>query len=185
MRFSRRPDAGEGAAQVAFPGDMCVLWKDAPEDSPVEEKDDDGDDGRAPAFHEEARGDEVGGQSVNQAARADVPGLAPADQPGSQPAAEPDERQRGGGSIAQIPEENGEQDEKRRRVGAEVFGVTVKKRAEENADQTAKGARQDAKLDQRVVEDFSQRHGRQPDNRDRRDEPETDRQRPLQGSLPG
>ena len=92
----------EGAAEVAFPGDVGLVGNDSVEGAGVEEEDDNGGDGGAPAFHPPTSGDEVGDQAIDDGAGADVDGVAASDEPRAEAAAEPDEEEGFFGAIFAI-----------------------------------------------------------------------------------
>jgi hypothetical protein len=95
MQSARAPDAGDHAGEVAFPTDLALLGQGAKEDAAVEEENEQGDEGRAPALHPKGGGDQVGDDAVDEGAGPDMDDgvtarFIAADEPGAQAADDPD-----------------------------------------------------------------------------------------------
>ncbi|MFM1941758.1 MAG: hypothetical protein RI897_740 [Verrucomicrobiota bacterium] len=118
-------EAGDGAAEVTFPGDGAVLGEDSVPDAAEGESDEEGDEEGAPAAHEDTCEEEVGDQTVDDGAGSDMDTLGSADEPRSEAADEPDGCECEAGFIAAVPEEESDQDEEGYGIGEEVQPAAV------------------------------------------------------------
>lgn len=128
--------AGDGSAEVTFPGDGAVLGEHAIPDAAEGESNEESDEEGTPTAHEDTCEEEVGDQAVDDGAGSDMDTIWSADEPGSEAADEPDGCEREAGFIAVVPEEERDEDEERYGICEEVQPAAVEQGAEDDAHKT-------------------------------------------------
>ena len=130
---------------MPFPRNRAGLREHTVENPSEADEGQQGDDGRAPAFHQEPGHNQISDQPKDDRAGANVDRIAASDQPGAQPAEEPDRREREGRIVVPVPEQQREQDEKRQRVREQMACAGVEQRTEHDSNQPRNRSRHDAK----------------------------------------